>query len=143
MLSHARLGEADLCVSTNHQVFTEKKINKKKLTLLPMGTLQLIPVDKIQQGHCVIRCTALTGHVFVVQALRCDFVKEAGLFCPYWMIKEGDTVEDSPLARQVLKHGNLSIPTLVNKKQLDKHTLLEVEPQEDTSATKKKKKKTS
>lgn len=143
MLNPARLGEADLCVSTNHLVYTEKKINKNKLTLLPMGTLQLLPVDKIQPGHCIVRCTALTGQVFLVQGFKCDFVKESGLFCPYWMIKEGSSMEDSMLARQILKHGNLSIPTFINKKQLEKHTLLEVEPVEDTSGTQKKRRKTS
>ena len=60
-LIELRLGDPQVLVSNHHQVFTSAKINKNKLILLPMGTLQLLPMDKIQKNHCIIRCSAWTS----------------------------------------------------------------------------------
>ena len=65
-----RLGDPKLLVSNHHQVFTSVKVNKGKLLLLPMGTLQLLPMDKIQKHHCIIRCTDLDKQVLQVRLCK-------------------------------------------------------------------------
>ena len=133
------LGDPQLAVSNHNQVFTAGKVTKGKLVLLPIGTLQLLPMDKIQKHHCIIRCKDLDKQVFLAQAFKCDFVKETGLFCPHWMVKPGSSVDESPLAKQVFNQSNLHIPALVNKKQVEKHALLQAEPEEEQSSGTKKK----
>ena len=56
------------------------------------------------------------------------------------MVKAGSNADESPLAKQIVKYANLQIPALVNKKQVEKHTLLQVEPEEEDASGSKKKK---
>ena len=49
--------------------------------------------------------------------------KKTGIFCPYWLVKEGENKEDSCLTMSTLKHGGLHIPIFTNKKPIEKGTL--------------------
>ncbi|CAL1152341.1 unnamed protein product [Cladocopium goreaui] len=132
-----RIGDVDVLVSNQNQIFAGSKINKGKLLLLPMGSLQVASADQVSKTQCIITSNDLVGQVYVVQPWRCDFQKESGLFIPYWMVKEAAKPEDACLQKHSVKLGPLHIPAYTNKKQIDKGVALLCEPSED--GTKKRK----
>lgn len=135
-----RLGDFDIAVSNQHQIFAGQKFNKEKLKLLPIGSLNIVPTDKIGKSRCVIQCNELVAKAFVVQPWKCDFTKKSGIFNPFWMVKEAEKAEDACLALQKLKVGNLHIPVYVNTKQIEKGTPLLAEPLPEETSKKQKKK---
>lgn len=126
-----------MLVSNQHEIFAGAKYNKGKLQLLPMRTLQLLSLAKASKGACIIKSKDLENEGYLVQPWKCDFNKKAGMFCPFWMVKEGENKEDSCLTKSTVKVGNLHIPCFTNKKPLEKGCPLLVEP-DDTSSSKKK-----
>eukprot|EP00435_Cladocopium_sp_Y103_P009961 s1829_g2.t1 len=133
----AMLGDFEVLVSNQNEVFAGAKYNKGKLQLLPMGTLQLLPVAKASKGACIIKSKDLENEGYLAQPWKFDFNKKAGLFCPFWMVKEGEDKDDSCLTRSTVKVGNLHIPCFTNKEPIEKGCPLLVEP-DDTSSPKKK-----
>ena len=135
-----RLGEMEVLVSNLNQLFSGAKYNKGKLVLFPLGTLQLVPNEKVIKNQVVIKCSDFQHKVFVVTAARVDFSKATGFFCPFWFIKEGltDEKDECIMQRQLLKHENLHIPVFVNKKQVDKNYPLLLEPEADPKQKKQK-----
>ena len=121
-----------------HELFSGCKYSKGKLVLLPLGTLQLMPAEKITKNQCAIKMAHVKDQVFVVQPWRVDFVKESGMFSPYWLMKEAAEMDDACMAKQVLKIDELLVTAYVNKKVIEKGTLLLLEPSE-TDASKKRK----
>ena len=109
-----------MLVSNQNQIFAGSKINKGKLLLLPMGSLQVASADQVSKTQCIITSNDLVGQVYVVQPWRCDFQKGSGLFIPYWMVKEAAKPEDACLQKHSVKLGPLHIPAYTNKKQIDK-----------------------
>ena len=49
------LGDPEVQVSNNHQIFAGEKFNKGKLVLLPLGFAQVIPKDKEPKNACTIQ----------------------------------------------------------------------------------------
>ena len=116
-------------------------MTKGNLILLPLGSLQLMKVDQVAKSQTCIKSSHLPkDKVYVVNSFKCDFVKETGLFCPYWFIKTGEDKNDCIMTRQMVKHGNLQIPAYVNKNKVDKGTPLVLEPPDDVTSSSKKRK---
>ena len=134
-----RLGDFPVLVSNQHEIFAGAKFPKGKLQLLPMGSLQLALLAKAPKGACIIKSKDLSDSGYIVQPWKCDFTKKTGMFCPYWMVKEGEDKDDSCLVESTLKIGNLFIPCFTNKKAIEKGTPLALEPAEEAKSSKKKK----
>lgn len=107
--------------------------------LLPLGSLQVLPQDKVTKNQCIITSTDLQKQVYLVQPWKCDFYKEHGLFVPYWMVKEAPSLEEANLEKTHVKVGSLRIPAFTNKKVIEKGASLLCEPSEENV----KKRKTS
>ena len=138
LFGQLRLGDMNVKVSNQHQTFAGAKFTKGKLILLPLGSLQVLTVDKVQKHHCIMTCTSSPNVRYLVQPWKCDFSKKSGLFCPYWMVKEGPNADESCLQKHSIKVGTLTIPCFTNKKVVEKGTPLLVEPAEEQGAKKKK-----
>lgn len=127
-----------MLVSSQNHIFAGEKFNKGKLLLLPMGTLQVVAASKASSSQCIIRSSNLKDNVYVVIPWKCDFGKKSGLFCPFWMVKEEPTAEDSCLQKRTIQVGSLMVPAYSNKKQIEKGTALFVGPAEETPSKKRK-----
>ena len=92
-----RLGDMEVEVSNQNQIFAGKKFANGKLLLLPLGSLSVVAVDKTVKTQCCITSTELSGQVYVLQPWRCDFQKKLCLFIPYFYGKEAPSIEEARL----------------------------------------------
>ena len=128
---HARLGDFEIKASNQGQVFADDKYKKNEMMLLPLGSLLKVPEDKVQKNQISIKKKDMKGFVYVIQGFKCDFAKETGWFCPFWMVKEAETKDDACLARSTLKINDMVVPCYTNKVALKSGDLLLLEPKPD------------
>lgn len=137
-LLFARLGEIDVVVSNQNQLYANATFKKGDLILLPYGQVHLVQKEKVAKGSCVLMMAAMKGtNSLVVQQSRCDFKKGTGHFVPFFWLKEAKEDEEANMSRASVKHGDLTIPCARNTKQVTAGKPLLLEATEPKKKAKK------
>ena len=136
-----RTGEFNLAVSSTGQVFANVEFRKNDLTLLPFGTVSLVPKEKVSKSSVILQYARWKeDEQLVVNHTKCNFEKSTGCWCPFFWRKESkDEKDEKPnMAKAVLKYEDLTIPCSRNNQKLTKGTALYLEPTEESKKSKKK-----
>ena len=128
-------------MSNTGQIFANTSFKKHELVLLPFGQVQVIDKEKVTANTCVISLHG-RAEVFAVSPSKPDWKKPAGLFVPYFLVKEALVDPGAAnLERTTVKYGDpvCTIPAYRNKKALEKGAELLLDAA--TSAKKKSKRR--